>query len=106
MRSKMKKRIFMIFVIQVFIMFVFSQSRGFRVITRKGDTIKLYEKSYALVIGVSDYVSGWPDLPEVIKDLKEVEKALKKHGFSVNVIKDPRSSELVSGINDFTIALR
>ncbi len=30
--------------------------------TSSGETVGLYEQSHALVIGVSDYTAGWPDL--------------------------------------------
>jgi hypothetical protein len=30
--------------------------------TAAGEAIGLYEQSHALVIGVSDYTAGWPDL--------------------------------------------
>ncbi len=30
--------------------------------TSSGELVGLYEQSHALVIGVSDYTGGWPDL--------------------------------------------
>ena len=30
--------------------------------TQAGELVGLYEQSHALVIGVSDYTAGWPDL--------------------------------------------
>ncbi len=39
---------------------------------------KPFNKSYALVIGVSDYKSGWNDLPQSLKDAKRVSEYLKQ----------------------------
>ena len=38
--------------------------------TVSGETVGLYEESHALVIGVSDYTAGWPDLESVAKDVE------------------------------------
>ncbi len=48
-----------------------------------GQKKQLYEGSYALVIGNSDYSGGWSDLPGVPKDVKAVAKALRSRGFLV-----------------------
>ena len=40
--------------------------------TDKTEEVMLYEASYALVIGVSDYTGGWPDLPGVKTDVEAV----------------------------------
>jgi len=61
----------------------------------------LYENSHALVIGVSDYSGGWPDLPGVQQDIPAVEAALKKHGFHVRVVKDPTSEKLAREYTKF-----
>ena len=42
-----------------------AESRGVKRVeikTAAGEAIGLYEQSHALVIGVSDYTAGWPDL--------------------------------------------
>jgi len=44
--------------------------------------VDLYGKSYALVIGASDY-KYWPKLPGVKRDVQLVKAALEKHGFAV-----------------------
>ncbi len=31
-------------------------------------TVRLYERSYALVIGIDDYSSGWPRLSKAVAD--------------------------------------
>jgi len=47
---------------------------------RDGSTIVLYHKSYALLIGVSDY-EHWPDLSGVEEDIEVVGRSLKKTRF-------------------------
>ena len=45
--------------------------------------IKIYDGSYALVIGESDYTNGWDKLPGVKTDIAEVRSALERQGFKV-----------------------
>jgi len=63
--------------------------------------IQLYSGYYALVVGVSDYVS-WPDLPNASKDAHDIARVLKKMGFKVNTITNPSSRELKKALNDLT----
>jgi len=65
------------------------------------DTGVLYEKSYALVIGVSDYTHGWPDLPGVEQDILAVSDSLKKVGFNVTLVKDPDDEAMKKSISQF-----
>ena len=37
-----------------------------------GRPLRLYEDSYALVVGVSRYRNGWPSLPGVPDDVRQV----------------------------------
>lgn len=46
------------------------------------ETVNIYEGSYALLIGNSQY-THWQDLPGVRVDMAEVRDALKKQGFNV-----------------------
>ncbi len=65
---------------------VFAQtSRGVRVKDSNGQTkeVKLYDGSYALVIGESDYTNGWDPLAGVKADVTEVSRILEKDGFTV-----------------------
>ena len=39
-----------------------------------GEQAQLYQNSHALLIGVSDYQNGWPDLPGVRKDMAFVQE--------------------------------
>ena len=48
-----------------------------------GRVIGGYRQSYALLIGVSDYTAGWPDLESVPSELAQVENVLIAHGFKV-----------------------
>jgi hypothetical protein len=66
-----------------------------------GTSVKLYARSHALVIGVSDYTHGWPDLPGVETDVREVSTALARHGFEVVTALNPTSRTLDQTIRDF-----
>ncbi|MFC1718521.1 PEGA domain-containing protein [Candidatus Poribacteria bacterium] len=68
-----------------------TESRGIGVIIRDmaGKEVGLYENSYALVIGVSEYTNGLPNLPGVKKDVAEVAEALEEHGFQVKLVENP-----------------
>jgi len=43
----------------------------------------LYTGSHALLVGVSDYTGGWPDLESVPRELDQVQTALEGQGFHV-----------------------
>ena len=66
-----------------------------------GNQVGLYKGSYALIIGVSDYTNGWPDLPEVKEDLIAVGDALEQIGFQVYKSLNPQRNELEGTINGF-----
>lgn len=53
--------------------------------TENGQTkeIKIYDGSYALIIGESNYTNGWDNLPGVKTDVSEVRAALERQGFAV-----------------------
>ena len=42
-----------------------------------GEQAQLYQNSHALLIGISNYQNGWPDLPRVRKDIALVQEALE-----------------------------
>jgi len=73
-------------------------TRGIRVTTKAGKTFDLYKDYYALVVGVSDY-DKWPDLPNAVKDAKEVAGALNGLGFTVRVVTNPTSKQLRKALN-------
>ena len=78
-------------------------SRGIKVSVKdvSGKEIPLYAGSYALLIGVSDYTAGWPDLNNIPSELDRVEKALQKQGFRVTRITDPDSKALTNSFEEF-----
>ncbi|HEY0170719.1 MAG TPA: caspase family protein [Pyrinomonadaceae bacterium] len=66
-----------------------------------GKELKLYEQSYALVVGVSEYTRGWPRLPGVKRDVEEVSRALERHGFLVTKVENPDSAQLEKSFKEF-----
>ena len=70
-----KHRTFIFFLANLLAAFIVSSAIAQRGIVpvaiknQEGKQVGLYKGSYALVIGVSDYTNGWPDLPEVEEDL-------------------------------------
>ena len=67
---------------------------------KDGSSIDLYDKSYALLIGVSDY-EYWPDLPGVEDDIAAVGKGLKNHGFKVISLLNPTRASFDKTMRDF-----
>jgi formylglycine-generating enzyme required for sulfatase activity/uncharacterized caspase-like protein len=61
---------------------------------------QLYDGSYALVIGMSDY-KFWPKLPGTRADVEDVKNILVEHKFKVEVALDLNSDELEKKIKDF-----
>ncbi len=77
------------------------EERGFRIKDKSGNEVGLYENSYALLIGVSDYTNGWPKLYGVKKDIPLVKSALEKQGFTVVVVEDPTYKQLQEAFVSF-----
>lgn len=71
--------------------------------TEEGEILPLYSASFALVIGASQYTRGWPDLPGVIDDVRQIQSALTAHGFTVETVIDPDSLQLRDAIRSFII---
>jgi len=59
-----------------------------------------FTRSYALVVGASNYEAGWNSLPGVAQDVEAVARALRKHDFDVRVLKDPRKRDLEEALGD------
>nr|VFK63657.1 MAG: Caspase domain-containing protein [Candidatus Kentron sp. TUN] len=79
-----------------------ADSRGV-VRARDGHEVLRYGKSYALLVGVSDYdrLSGWDDLASVPKELDRVAEALQVAGFEKIVrVNDPDEDELQDAFKD------
>ncbi len=98
---------FLILLISILILFTASnlsaRTRGIEVVikNKQGKQVGLYKNSYALLIGVSDYTEGWPDLESVGGEIDSVEPALIKQGFKVIKVLNPTSSQLKSAFEDF-----
>jgi hypothetical protein len=71
---------------------------------RPRNLTSLYQNSYALIIGISEY-EHWDDLKGVVEDVGEVEQLLKKHGFEVEIAveDDLKSERLAALVKDFII---
>lgn len=67
----------------------------------EGNEVGLFKESHALVIGVSRYDNGWPQLPGVLNDIRMVREALENHGFNVVVVADPDKKQLEDAIHQF-----
>ena len=69
--------------------------------TQSGQKVGLYTGSYALLIGVSDYTAGWPDLESVPREMDHLEKALRANGFQVTKVLNPTAVGLEKAFEDF-----
>ena len=79
-----------------------AQERGIRPVSARlpsGQEIALYQNSYAVVVGVSDY-EAWPDLPNAVRDAEEVATTLRKLDFDVRLVRDPDSQALERVLQD------
>ncbi|MBF0379805.1 MAG: SUMF1/EgtB/PvdO family nonheme iron enzyme [Magnetococcales bacterium] len=79
-------------------------TRGIGVVpikTKQGEQVGLYKGSHALLIGVSDYKAGWPDLESIPGEMKQLERALSAKGFSVTKVSNPNARKLQSSFEDF-----
>jgi len=81
---------------------LWAAQRGVAVIKdTSGREIGFYKNSYALLIGVSDYTAGWPDLESVPGELQAVAKVLREFGFTVTMHLNPDRQKLEDAIQDF-----
>mgnify|MGYP001819094822 FL=1 len=61
---------------------VCAEERGIVLVRdQAGEQVGLYRESHALLVGVSDYTAGWPDLESVPRELDQVKKTLEAQGF-------------------------
>lgn len=72
-----------------------------QVLTPEGQPLLLYENSYALVIGGSEYTNGWPNLPGVEDDIQAVIETLKAQGFEVTVYMNLDKAGIDRAFTDF-----
>ena len=68
---------------------------------KSGNQVLLYQESHALLVGVSEYTGGWPNLPGVQKDINKVKVALEQKGFHTIEIINPTRVELRDSIENF-----
>jgi uncharacterized caspase-like protein len=66
-----------------------------------GKRVGAYKDSHALIIGVANYTRGWPKLPSILEEVREIEAVLKKHDFEVKKVLDPDAEELQAAFKDF-----
>ena len=71
------------------------------IMTNKGETAFVYEKSYALLLGNSDYSDGWDDLSGVTQDIASIEALLKAQGFTVIVKTNLTGDGIRAALSDF-----
>ena len=69
--------------------------------TAQGKQVNLYKGSYALLIGVSDYTAGWPDLESIPGELAKLRVALEAKGFRVVTVMNPDSRRLEDSFKEF-----
>jgi len=86
-----------------FSLHLLAQDRGMRPVQVPvdGTPVTLYENSYALLIGVSDYTSGWSHLPGVQTEIAQVKSALLQNGFQVEEVLNPTTDQLYKAFTDF-----
>ena len=67
------------------------------------ENVELYQSSYALVIGMDDYASGWPKLRNAVKDAEAVSNGLKSLGFDVTYATNLNAEDLRKTIKEFFV---
>ena len=67
------------------------------------ETMELYGKSYALVIGNDNYTNGWPKLSNAINDAEAIAKTMEAKGFDVEIHRNLTSEQLTSVFKKFFI---
>jgi len=70
-------------------------------VTIKGASVVAYQRSFALVIGVTNYQNGLPLLKGVSMDMADVKQALEDHGFKVTLVLDPDLVQLDDAFSSF-----
>jgi formylglycine-generating enzyme required for sulfatase activity len=83
-----------------------AQQKGLEVVpvtTADGQRLELYRGSHALLIGVSRYTAGWPNLESVPGELDRLEQALDRQGFSVTRVNNPDHNALRAKLDDFFV---
>jgi len=71
------------------------------VTTEDGQALNLYDRSYALLVGISDYEGRWPRLEHIPAELARVKKTLAGQGFEVVTVMNPDARQLKNAFNNF-----
>ena len=69
--------------------------------TESGQTVGSFKESHALLIGVSDYRNGWPDLESIPADIQMLQKALIANGFIIKTVTNPDGKGLKQAFESF-----
>ncbi len=76
--------------------------KGLKVVkTINGKNVILYKESHALIIGISNYIAGWPRLESVTSEIQKVDLMLNKIGFNTTLISNPNSEQLYTAFKSF-----
>lgn len=86
-----------------FCQIIFAQQRGVGIPVKdaNGQTQQLYDGSYALIIGNSEYSNGWDRLSGVKGDVVAVRSILERHGFKVETEENLTSERFEVRIRKF-----
>ena len=76
-----------------------AEQRGIRITGKSGVSPYLYKDYHALIVGVSDY-EKWPNLPNAVKDSRDVATTLERLGFTVKLLLNLTSKELTTALSD------
>ncbi len=63
----------------------------------------LHHRGHALLIGVSDYKSGWPQLPNVKNDLQDLKAGLEPYFETVDIVPNPTVAQLRDRMGEFLL---
>ncbi|MEW5736568.1 MAG: SUMF1/EgtB/PvdO family nonheme iron enzyme [Thermodesulfobacteriota bacterium] len=88
-----------------------AQDRGVTVTVKQSERpdapdaglLRLYGASYALVIGIDSYTSGWPRLSNAVKDAALVAEELTKQGFETALKTNLGSRDLEDALETFFV---
>ena len=65
------------------------------------ETVDLYGKSHALVIGIDNYTGGWMKLSKAVEDARHIASELKERGFQVTFKQDLKADEMRKELKEF-----
>ena len=64
-------------------------------------SVRLYESSHALVIGIDAYTNGWPGLSYAVEDARAVASELESQGFQVSLKTDLKADAMRTTLREF-----